>query len=364
MKKNRKIVFTGGGTAGHVTPNLAIYELLKEEGWEASYIGSKNGIEHSMISAIGLPYYAVHSGKLRRYFSWKNFIDPFKVLVGVIQSYCILRKIKPCVIFSKGGFVALPVVIGAYLNRVPIIAHESDLTPGLANRLCFPFVDKICVTFSEAKKHFKQQSKIEVTGTPIRAELFHGSQKKGLQLSGLTEEKPILLIVGGSLGSDGLNRLIRDNITTLLNKYQLIHLCGKGKIAKELLQQPSYYQLEYANDELPHFLAASDLVVSRSGSNALHEILALAKPHILIPLSRKVSRGDQIHNAKYYEKLGISTVLDDDLLSADQLLNAVETVLSKKEILIKKMKHLDISSATQKIVKIINDTALDKTVKD
>ena len=362
QKQIRKIVFTGGGTAGHVTPNIALIESLAQQDWQIHYIGSYDGVEKSMIEDIGVPYHAVYSGKLRRYFSWQNCLDPFKVMAGIVQSYITLRRLKPNIVFSKGGFVALPVVIGAYLNRIPVIAHESDMSPGLANRLSFPFVTKICVTFDAAKHHFKQQDKIEVTGTPIRQNLLQGDKEKGMTLCGFDNSKPCILVVGGSQGSNGLNAAVRNGLSELITRYQVIHLCGKGKRDESLVNHLGYYQLEYANQELPDLLAASSLVVSRSGANALYELLALSKPHVLIPLSRKVSRGDQIQNAEYFLKQGISTVIDDDLLSPEALFLAINDVFSHRDSLIQAIEALKITSATDKIIKLLNVCIGQKTL--
>ena len=349
----KSIVLTGGGTAGHVTPNIALIEPLKQHGWEIAYIGSDTGVERQMIEALNIQFYAVSSGKLRRYLSWQNCIDPFKVLIGIVQSYLLLKKIKPDVVFSKGGFVALPVVIGAYLHRIPVIAHESDISPGLANRLSFPFVDKICVTFEAAKAHFKQKNKVEVTGTPIRPFLFEGDREKGLTLCGFHAKKPVLLVVGGSLGADSLNQAVRQGLNQFTEQYQVIHLCGKGKCDMAYSNHPDYYQLEYASGELPDLLAAADVVVSRSGANALYELLALAKPHVLVPLSQKVSRGDQIQNAKFFQSQGISTVIDAELLSSALLLSSVNNVFERRVELIAKIQALKIGSATDKMIQLI-----------
>lgn len=352
-----KIVLTGGGTAGHVTPNMALIEALKQAKWQIDYVGSPDGVEKSMVTAISIPYHAVSNGKLRRYFSLKNFFDPLKILLGIFQSYHLMRKLKPDVVFSKGGFVAFPVVVGAWLNRIPIIAHESDLTPGLANRLSFPFVDKICVTFASAKKHFKDQDKVEVTGTPIRSQLFQGKKEIGLKLCGFNERKPCLLIIGGSQGASALNQCIRQGLKELSASFQVIHLCGKGKLDAALLKCKGYCQFEYANEELAHLFAAADLVVSRSGANSLYEILALGKPHVLIPLSQKVSRGDQIHNARYFQQQGISVVIDEESLTPQTLLDAVHEVNAHLEDRIEKIKALHIESATTKIMAIIAEAA-------
>ncbi|CAM3001833.1 undecaprenyldiphospho-muramoylpentapeptide beta-N-acetylglucosaminyltransferase [Legionella worsleiensis] len=354
---NLSIVFTGGGTAGHVTPNMALIKQLKTEGWTIHYIGSEQGIEHEMIENIGIPFHAVSSGKLRRYFSLKNVLDPFKILFGIMQSFCLFHRLKPDVVFSKGGFVAFPVVVGAWLNRIPVVAHESDMSPGLANRLSFPFVNKICLTFAAGKKHFKRQDKIEVTGTPIREQLFTGSKVRGLARCGFTPEKPCLLVIGGSLGAGSINQSVRAAIGQLTEQFQVIHLCGKGKIDPLLLQYPGYCQFEYAHEELADLFAASDVVVSRAGANSLYEILALGKPHVLIPLSAQVSRGDQIQNARYFQGLGISVVIQDQGLNAETLLSALEEVMQNQGDIKSKIKALNIESATDKIIALIKEQA-------
>lgn len=350
---SKRIVFTGGGTAGHVTPNIALINELQQQGWQIDYVGSADGVEKEMIQAIDIPYHIVSSGKLRRYFSWKNFFDPVKILLGIGQAYQLLRKLKPDVVFSKGGFVAFPVVVGAWLNRIPIVAHESDMSPGLANRLSFPFVNKICVTFAVAKKHFKQQDKVVVTGTPIRQELLSGNKDRGLALCGFNGDKPCLLVVGGSQGAQALNKCIRQALDTLCKNFQVIHLCGKDKVDNAFVKRAGYCQLEYANQELADLFAASEIVISRAGANALYEILALAKPHVLIPLSSKVSRGDQVQNARYFQQQGISVVVSEEILTPETLLAAVDEVSSNSTEKIEKIKKLGIESATKKIIAVI-----------
>lgn len=351
------IVFTGGGTAGHVTPNIALIKEFRKEGWNVEYIGSVSGIEKEMIEPLDIPFHGVSSGKLRRYFSLKNLLDPFKIILGIIQSFLLFYKIKPDVVFSKGGFVAFPVVVGAWLNRIPIVAHESDMSPGLANRLSFPFVNKICLTFDAGKKYFKSQDKIEVTGTPIRQQLLTGNRMKGLELCGFNSSKPCLLVVGGSLGAGSINSCIRSALKQLTSEFQVIHLCGKGKLDSSLVGVEGYCQFEYANEELADLFAASSVVISRAGANSLYEILALGKPHILIPISSQVSRGDQIQNARYFQGLGISVVIQDELLKADILLQAVQDVMRKKDEIDSKIRALKIESATDKIVAIIKEQA-------
>lgn len=354
---NPSIVFTGGGTAGHVTPNLALIEELKHQGWDVEYVGSAAGIEKDMVQKMGIPFHAVSSGKLRRYFSVQNFLDPFKILLGIIQSFWLFHKVRPDVVFSKGGFVAFPVVVGAWLHRIPVIAHESDLSPGLANRLSFPFVNKICLTFPAAQKHFKNAEKTEVTGTPIRQQLFHGNKAKGLELCNFNDEKPCLIAIGGSLGAGSINQSLRKALPQLLKEFQVIHLCGKGKVDPSLNTLKGYCQFEYANEELAHLFAAADMVISRAGANALYELLALGKAHILVPISSEVTRGDQIQNARYFEELGISTVIQDKALNAEVLVQAVQNLMLNKANIDGKIKALKIESATNKIVAIIKEQA-------
>ncbi|MGC1183285.1 undecaprenyldiphospho-muramoylpentapeptide beta-N-acetylglucosaminyltransferase [Legionella sp.] len=349
------IIFTGGGTAGHVAPNVALIDEFSQKGWKMHYVGSTQGIEKEMIIPLGIPFHAISSGKLRRYMSIKNLVDPFKIILGIIQSFWLLHRLKPDVVFSKGGFVAFPVVVGAWLNRIPVIAHESDMTPGLANRLCFPFVNKICLTFNASRKHFKKQDKIEVTGTPIRKQLFTGSSTKGLEMCGFNAMKPCLLVIGGSLGSGSINRSIREALPQLTKDYQVIHLCGKGKVDALFSGLEGYKQFEYANEELADLFAAASVVVSRAGANSLYEILALGKPHILIPLSAQISRGDQIQNARYFQELGISIVIDDSSLSAETLLKALNDLEKNQYEIEEKIKALKIKSATEKIIDIIEE---------
>lgn len=352
---NAKIVLTGGGTAGHVTPNLALIENLQLEGWQIDYIGSANGVEKNLVESVNIPFHAISTGKLRRYFSWKNFIDPFKIIFGLVQALILLHKLETDIVFSKGGFVAFPVVVAAWLSRIPVIAHESDLSPGLANRLCFPFVNKICLTFDIAKKHFKRQSKVEVTGTPIRHTLFHGSKARGLALCGFNEDKPCLMMIGGSQGASSINQVLRACLPALTQHFQVIHLCGKGKIDKALAALPGYFQLEYANTELPDLFATSDIIISRAGANSLYEILALQKPHILIPLSAKVSRGDQIQNARYFSEQKISFVIPEETLNPTRLLQVIEEVSAFQDDIIQRIKLLNIESAAVKIINIIKE---------
>ncbi len=354
----KKILFTGGGSSGHVTPNLAIINYCQSQGWNASYIGSHQGIEKDIIGRTHLPYSAITTAKLRRHFSWQNFIAPFKVLYGIHQAFWHCRRIKPNIVFSKGGFVAFPVVLGAWLNRIPVIAHESDLTPGLANRMSFPFAKFICVTFKESVKYFKSQQKIKVTGTPIRAELFQGDAKKGLALCHFNNEKPVLLIIGGGLGSDAINNGIRNILPQLLSQYQIVHVCGKGKTNASFNDRIGYKQFDYLNEELADVFACTDCVISRAGANTLYEILALKKPNVLIPLSKKASRGDQIINAQNFAEQGYSKVItEESLKNSDILLNTINDVFQQKNEIINKLNQFNIPDSVRLIYELIEKEA-------
>jgi UDP-N-acetylglucosamine--N-acetylmuramyl-(pentapeptide) pyrophosphoryl-undecaprenol N-acetylglucosamine transferase len=355
------IVFTGGGTAGHVSPNIALIDELNQKGWEIAYIGSATGVEKEMLKPLGVRFHGISSGKLRRYFSVKNLFDPFKIMLGIVQSFFLLNKLKPHVVFSKGGFVAFPVVVGAWLNRISVIAHESDTSPGLATRLCLPFAKKMCLTFETSKKYFKNKHKIEVTGTPIRKQLFEGKALRGLERCGFNTQKPCLLVIGGSLGSGAINNRIREALPQLTQNYQVVHLCGKGKEDLSLKGIEGYQQFEYANEELADFFAMASVVVSRAGANSLYEILALGKLHVLIPLSAQVSRGDQIQNAQYFQKLGISSVIEEGSLNTPLLLQTLSDLEKKRNEIEDKINQLKIKSATKKIVAIIEEQIHDQS---
>ena len=309
--QKKKIVLTGGGTAGHVSPNIALLPYLREAGYEITYIGSKNGIEKNLIADFGLPYVGISTGKLRRYFDVKNFTDPFRVIHGFGEARRFLKKNRPDVVFSKGGFVSVPVVRAAASLKIPCVIHESDMTPGLANKLCFRAARKICCNFPETLKMLPA-GKAVLTGTPIRDELFTGEREKGLALCGFSADKPVLMVMGGSQGSVSVNNAVRTNLTELLKTFQIVHLCGKGNLDTALEGVEGYRQFEYVKKDLKHLFAAADLLVSRAGANAICEILALGKPNLLIPLPTKGSRGDQLLNAESFAAQGFSEVLEDE----------------------------------------------------
>ncbi len=350
-------MMTGGGSAGHVTPNLALAPKLKALGYEIQYIGTKDGIERSIIEKEKIKYHIISSGKLRRYFDVKNFTDPFKVLKGILQAMLIMKKEKPNIVFSKGGFVAVPVVIAAYLNKIPVIAHESDMTPGLANKISATYCTKVCVTFPESKNKIKD-NKAVVTGTPIREELLKGSRILGRKICGFLDEKPILLIIGGSLGSKIINDVVRNDIDKLLLKYNIAHICGKGNLDQSLMRKKGYKQFEYISEELPHVMNGADIVISRAGANAIFELLALKKPNLLIPLSKKSSRGDQILNASSFEKCGYSMVVDEEKLNEKTLLVKLDEVYENRNKYINNMEKSSIKNGVEEIVKLIQKYTL------
>lgn len=353
----KRIILTGGGTAGHVTPNIALIPELKKRGYEIHYIGSKTGIEKELIGNFDIPYYGISSGKLRRYFDVKNFTDPFRILKGYSEADKIIKKIKPSVIFSKGGFVTVPVVKAAKRRHVPCVLHESDISPGLANRLCISSATAICANFPETLENLPAE-KAHLTGSPIRSELFTGNRLKGLDFCGFTANKPVILVIGGSLGSVRVNEAVREILPTLLEKYQIIHLCGRDKIDESLQGTQGYVQYEYIQKELCDLLDAADIVISRAGANAICELLALHKPNILIPLSLEASRGDQILNAASFEKQGFSYVIKEEDLTSDKLLSALQYVDENKDKYKNAMAASSQQDAVVKVADIIDKAAL------
>ncbi len=352
----KRIVLTGGGTAGHVTPNIALLPSLVGEGYDIHYIGSYEGIEKTLIEELDIPYHGISSGKLRRYFDPKNFSDPIKVVKGYFEAASILKKLKPDVVFSKGGFVSVPVVLAAKRKKIPVIIHESDITPGLANKLSIPSASKICANFPETLKYLPE-GKAVLTGTPIRQELFSGNKLLGLDFCGFNRSKPVILVVGGSTGSVAVNTAVRNALPALLTKYQVIHLCGKDKLDKSYDGTPGYVQYEYIKKELSNILDAADLVISRAGANAICELLALRKPNLLIPLSAASSRGDQILNAASFEKQGYSYVLKEEDLTKESLLKGVEYVFAHKQTYVDAMTKSKLNNSIETIMALIKNVS-------
>ena len=352
----KRIILTGGGTAGHVTPNIALIPRLREMGYDIQYIGSLNGIEKKLIGEMGIPYYGISSGKLRRYFDLKNFTDPFRVIKGYGEAHKILRKMKPDIVFSKGGFVAVPVVLAAKNLNIPVICHESDMTPGLANKLAIPFATKVCCNFPETLEYLPKEKAV-LTGSPIRQELRKGSREAALAFCGFRPDRPVLLVIGGSLGSANVNAAVRGILPRLLEKFQVIHLCGKDKLDPSLNGTEGYVQFEYIQQELADLFALSDVVISRAGANAICELLDLRKPSLLIPLGSNASRGDQILNAESFRRQGFCEVITEDELDPDLLFDTVMKIYDHRADYIETMGKSELSNAVTKITDLISEAS-------
>ncbi len=349
----KTIVLTGGGSSGHVTPNIALLPALRREGCDVHYIGSRNGIERELLLREGIPYHEISAGKLRRYFDVKNLTDIFKVAGGLSQAFSILGRLKPAAVFSKGGFVSCPVVWAAWLRRIPVVIHESDITPGLTNKLSMPFAKAVCYTFPESGRHIPEKKGIK-TGIPIRESLMEGQRQTGRSICGFDGSKPVIMVIGGSLGSEKINLAVRDILDKLLKDFNICHICGKGNIAPELENRRGYRQFEYINEEQPHIYAMADFVVSRAGATVLFELLALKKPNLLIPLSKAASRGDQILNAASFERQGYSMVLDEDQLNGEALIRSIYQLKENANSYISAMNSAGNDSGVSAVIKVIN----------
>ncbi len=348
----KTIVFTGGGSAGHVTPNMAVINEIRNE-WIIHYIGTKKGIEKELIQKKNIHYYEINSGKLRRYLDFENVVDVFRVMKGYMEARSILKKLKPDLVFSKGGFVSVPVILAARSLKIPIYIHESDMTPGLANKISHRFASKIFTSFEETKKHFPEQ-KTKVIGSPIRKEILSGSADKGRAFLRFDHFRPIITVMGGSLGAKKINEVVRDSLPQLTENYQIVHLCGKDNVDNQLATFPRYRQFEYVHEELPDILAATDIVITRGGSNAIFEFLALRIPMIIIPLGLHQSRGDQILNAKAFEDRGYALTLEEEKLTTNTLLDYVEKIHKNSGNLRENMKQSFSEDALQILIHEIN----------
>lgn len=351
----KTIVLTGGGTAGHVTPNLAIIPKLEEKGFHIEYIGTKNGMEKDIMTCTDVPYHIISAGKLRRYFSLKNFTDPFKLLAGYMKAGHLLKKLRPAAVFSKGGFVSVPVVFAANRKKIPVVLHESDYTPGLANKLCIPRASKICVAF-EPTLNFVPSGKGICTGLPIRHELLCGDREAGLSLCGFTGEKPVLLIMGGSLGAKALNDAIDAALEELVKQFDVIHIRGKNNLRSGFLPL-GYKQFDFISCELPDVYAAADIMVSRAGATSVFEILTMALPSLLVPLPKATSRGDQILNAQYFEKKGFAHVLEQERMTPETLMAGILHLYQERDKLRKAMQQENMTDAAEKVAQVIADAA-------
>ena len=348
------LLLTGGGTAGHVSVNEALIPIFEARGYEVHYIGSTDGIEKEIIGNRfpHITYHPIQSGKLRRYFSMKNFTDPFRVGVGLLQAIKVIRKIKPELIFSKGGFVSVPVGFAGQLTKVPVVIHESDVTPGLANKLAVPFATHVFTVF-EQTLNYLPKDKSTCSGAVVRPELFEGIVEEGRHITGFKGEKPVLLVTGGSQGAKILNDAVRNEIQTLTQTFDIIHLCGKGNADASLAGVPGYQQYEYVTIELSHLLAMTDYAVSRAGSNAIFELVALKKPMLLVPLSRENSRGDQILNANFFKSLGLANVIEEEQLHETKLSIVLDQLQQDKDTLLANIEQNERPKTAEEMAKLI-----------
>ena len=341
----KKIVLTGGGTAGHIYPALALVPYLKD--YEIHYIGS-DGMEKEILKKHPkIIFYEIPAVKLIRKFTFKNFLIPFKLFASINIARKILRDIKPNIIFSKGGFVSVPVVLAGKWLKIPVVSHESDLSMGLANKIILKRCDVMCTTFFETSKISK---KCIFTGQPIRKELLiptSGDYKQKFEV-----QKPVLLVIGGSLGASFLNNLVYENIDELTMDFNVIHITGKND--KNNFSHGGYLKINYA-DDMAKVYASSDIVLSRAGSGVINELLALCKPMLLIPLSKKCSRGDQIENAKLFKKLNYAEVIEEENLTKNKLIKNLKKIIKNKKYYIENMKKADANHACERIIKIISN---------
>lgn len=341
------IVFTGGGTGGHIFPGLAVAEVLKAStDYEIVWIGSKNGIDKSIVESENLKFIGIPAGKLRRYFSILNFIDVFKIFGGFIKSLCILLKLKPVFVFSKGGFVSVPPVIAARILKIPVITHECDFSPGLATKINAQFAKNVLVSYPETIPFFKHmiQKKTICTGNPVRLKFYNADSEKGKEFIHYQSDKPILLILGGSLGSKQINGLVENSIEFLTEHFFVVHQTGEKNLEQieaitlKLSQsskgnRENYKAYPFITGEMPDILAAATLVISRAGANTVWEAAAAGKPMILIPLEKGSSRGDQVENAAFFKKAGAAEVLCGNNINTEQFENIIKKMLFNKELL-------------------------------
>ena len=352
--QSKPVVITGGGSAGHVIPALPVIDLLLAQGTQVHFIGTRSGLEQGYLGQRDVTFHGISAGKLRRYFSWQNVTDIFRIGWAVLESLRLLWKLKPGAMFSKGGFVSLPPVFAAWLLGIPVVAHESDLTPGLANRLSLPFIKTLCTSFDDTR-FAGFRGRHVVTGTPVRQSLLAGDPAKARQQFGIESGLPVLLVTGGSLGAEGLNRIITEHIHTLTERFFVVHVCGAGKTSDR--QLPGYLQLEFVSEGWGDLLAVADLVISRAGANALFELVALNKPHLLVPLPLGGSRGDQLANAQFATQQGWSEVVAEDQLSGERLLSTLNLLVANAPRYRQAMAQSSAQDAAQSLLREIQRLA-------
>ncbi|MBT5015962.1 undecaprenyldiphospho-muramoylpentapeptide beta-N-acetylglucosaminyltransferase [Candidatus Peregrinibacteria bacterium] len=357
-----RILLSGGGTAGHVLPHIAVVKELQKKAPQTKflYVGSKNGPEKTYAKKWGIPFKSVPVGKLRRYFSLANALDAIKVPLGVLRASLIMIRFRPDVVFSKGGYVSVPVILAARILKKPIVIHDSDAKPGLTTKIAKKFAKKILLGYPEAAQHFPKE-KVVITGIPIREEIFKGGIKEGLDKTGFSASKPVILVMGGSLGAQHLNKVIEKALPELLTFTQVIHITGRGKKIHHVPGNAKgyigkYKAFEYVDAELPHLYRISDFIIGRAGANSIAEIQALKKPSLLVPLGAPVSHGDQIANARVLEERGGCIIVPDSEFNSNKLIKVLKPLLSDKSALkrmSRKAYHPFNPKAAEKIAKIL-----------
>lgn len=335
--------------AATLPPNLALLPYLQERGYDVHYIGTRDGMERQLVQ--GIPYHPIRAGKLRRYLDWRNITDPVRTVSGYFDAKKVLRELQPSVVFCKGGFVSVPVAYAAHSLRIPIILHESDYSPGLANRLCAPKADKICLSFDANTDQYGGRA--VVTGSPVRRELLRGDRQKGLAFCGLGGLAPVLLIMGGSQGAASLNAAVDACLDSILKDFSVIHLRGKGNLNETLQCKKNYAQFEYVSREMPDLFAAADIALSRAGANALFEFLALKKPSLLVPLPLSASRGDQLLNARFFEQNGYAVMLEQERAADGVLVAALQHLYQNRLKYMEAMRSAKASQGTQNVLDVI-----------
>ena len=357
MSSSPILLLTGGGTAGHVSPNLALLPVLRARGFQVEYVGSPDGMERELAERAGVPYHAVHVGKLRRYASVQNLLDPFRTLQGINEAQQLIRRLRPVAVFSKGGFVGVPPVVAAWLCGVPAVVHESDLSPGLANRLSFPFAKRVCVTFEETLARVPRAKGVH-TGTPIRRELLAGDAAQARSRWKLSPSLRTLVVFGGSQGARALNDVVRSLVRQDLTGWQVLHVCGPGNLDPELEKRPAYHQFEYLHAEWPDALACADAVLCRGGANSLVEMVALGKLAIVVPLPAVASRGDQLENARRYASRGYGLAVAQEELTPERLRSALEELLQRAPELEAAMRRDAPFDSAERIADLLDEVRL------
>lgn len=353
----KRIGFTGGGTAGHVTPSFALIELAQADGHEVVYFGTPDGIERELVARLsGVKYVEIPSERLRRYADVRNLIAPFRVARGMGLAAVRVQLAAPDVLFSKGGFVAFPAVVGAWFNRVPIVVHESDITSGLANRMSFPFATTICTGFEQTARQMNKPN-VLYTGSPVRAAFDQADPEAARAHFGLDAQRPVVVIFGGSQGARHINEVTREALGALTERAQVVHVCGKGNLDPALDATPGYHQAEYVHELFPALLKAADVVIARAGANSIAELIKLQRPAVLIPLPVASSRGDQLANAEDFVRSGFGQLVRDEALTAQTLLTALDAAMDNRAAHIAAMAKNPATDAARVIYKLLLDLA-------